>query len=89
MKLIERIRARLIDDARAEWKKASTWLASAGTVIFGFIEIFPGWAKDVWNNIPDDLRAQVPHQSEIALGLMAAITAAKFIKQRKDPCDGA
>jgi hypothetical protein len=76
-------RFRIIDDAKAEWRKFSTWITAAGVAAWGAISAFPGLARQAWDMLPIDLRANIPHQDWIAFACLGAVLVAKFIKQGK------
>lgn len=73
---------RLIEDCRAEWHKVSTWITAAALAIYGALLASPELAVQVWQMLPDDLRAAFPYQDKLALILFGAIFLAKFVKQK-------
>jgi hypothetical protein len=91
MKLIERIRAvrdavraRLIDDCRAIWKRWSVWLSAAGALLSGFALAWPQQALAVWNSLPADVREHIPGGTMFVPTLLfVAVPIAQMIKQGK------
>ena len=75
-------RVRLIDDCRAEWRKASTWLTATALAVYGALLASPDIALQAWHMLPDDLRTAFPYQDKIALAFFGAIFLAKFVKQK-------
>lgn len=81
-------RFHIVNDARAEWRKFSTWITAIAMTVWGAFAAFPSLAVDAWNSLPQDLRGSIPHQDWIAAGCLAAVLIAKFVKQNK-PQDSA
>ena len=52
--------ARLIDDWHRAYTFSSIRLAAIGALIETFVQAFPGTASEVWNAMPQDLRALLP-----------------------------
>lgn len=82
MSLIERIRRRLIEDCRAEWRKFSTWITAVALAVWGAFTAFPSLAVEAWRALPPEWQSMIPHQREIALACFALILFAKFVKQK-------
>jgi len=82
MNIIERVRRRLIEDCRAEWRKFSTWITAVALAIWGAFTAFPSLAVEAWRALPPEWQSMIPHQREIALACFAAILVAKFVKQK-------
>jgi hypothetical protein len=52
--------ARLIDDWHRAYTFSSIRLAAIGALIEAFVQAFPGTATEIWNAMPQDLRALLP-----------------------------
>lgn len=82
MTFLSRVRARLIDDCRNEWRKFSTWITALALAIWGAFTAFPSLAVEAWRALPPEWQSMIPHQQEIALLCFALILFAKFVKQK-------
>lgn len=54
------VAARVVDDWRNAWKWASVRLAALGGVIVAAITGAPGFAKELWDQLPQDVRTTLP-----------------------------
>lgn len=84
------VRARLIDDAGRWWRFWSVRLAAIGAALEAFLQWFPDQAKDVWNWLPDGMRATLPGwlTSSFPIVLFVAVIATRLIAQKKGPTNG-
>ncbi|WP_339472391.1 DUF7940 domain-containing protein, partial [Pseudomonas sp. EL_65y_Pfl1_R83] len=80
--------ARLIDDWHRAYTFSSIRLAAIGALIETFVQAFPGTASEVWNAMPQDLRALLPSwlTGSFPILLLVAIAVARIT--RKVPTDG-
>ncbi|BCA57670.1 DUF7940 domain-containing protein [Sphingomonas sp. HMP6] len=82
------LRARLVDDWTRALKFSSVQMATAGALLTAFVQWFPGTATEVWNALPQDMRALLPAwlTSTLPVILLVAIALARIT--RKAPTDG-
>ncbi|MES1995566.1 MAG: hypothetical protein V4522_15900 [Pseudomonadota bacterium] len=80
--------ARLIDDWHRAYTFTSIRLAAIGALIEAFVQAFPGTATEIWNAMPQDLRALLPSwvTGSFPILLLVAIAVARIT--RKVPTDG-
>lgn len=77
------LRARLIDDWGRAHKFMSMRLAAIGVVIEAFVQWFPGTATEIWNALPQDMRALLPAwlTSSLPIVLLIAIAVARITRK--------
>ena len=82
------LRARLVADWTRAHKFSSVRLAAIGAVLEAFVQWFPGTATEIWNALPQDMRALLPPwlTSTLPVILLVAIAVARIT--RKAPTDG-
>ena len=82
------LRARIIDDWHRAWKFSSVQIAAAGALIGTLVQAFPGVVTEIWNALPQDMRALLPGwlTSSLPVALLVAIALARITK--KAPTDG-
>jgi hypothetical protein len=87
---VDALRARLIDDARNWHRYWSVRLAAFGAAVEAFLKWFPDQAKDVWNWLPDNMRAALPGWllSSFPVLLFLAVIVTRLIAQKKANPDG-
>jgi hypothetical protein len=52
--------ARLVDDWRNAWKWASVRLAALSGILTAILTAAPGFARELWDQLPAELRAAAP-----------------------------
>lgn len=82
------LRARLI----ADWARAHTFssvqIAAIGALVEAFAQGFPGTATEIWNAMPDELRAMLPPSVTNALPTVMFVAVMVARLTRKAPADG-
>ena len=84
MKLIERIRARLIDDARYWWRWWSARIMAVGLFLNTWIMFDPGAVLWVWKMLPAPLARLLPVElvSMVSVILFALAMTMQLTKQK-------
>lgn len=84
MKLIERIRARLIDDARYWWRWWSARIMAVGLFLHTWITFDAGSLLWVWKMLPAPLARLMPVElvSAITVALFALAMTMQLTKQK-------
>lgn len=54
------VAARVVDDWRDAWKWASVRLAALGGILATAAVSAPGFAKELWDQLPQDMRSTAP-----------------------------
>lgn len=85
MKLIDQIRARLINNAKDWWRFWSIRFNAAGIAVLTFAQFDPVQTLGVWNMMPGSVRAALPANllTIIGMGLFALSMLSRVIDQRK------
>lgn len=82
-------RARLIDDAHRFYKFASIQVAAAYAAVAVFIQTFPREAREIWDAVPQDMRAMLPGWLTSALPfLMLGTLIVARITKKKESSNG-
>lgn len=74
----------LVPEARQWYRLASVHVISFWTSVIAFIVADPSWLVHAWNQIPDELKSEVPHWARVvivAATFLASLLAARLIRQ--------
>ncbi|UYY60094.1 hypothetical protein [Sphingomonas sp. S2-65] len=76
---------KLIDGWRQAWRLWSVRVSALGAILMGWATLAPDALMQVWNVLPDDVRAIVPAPigDVVPFMLFLAALAARFIPQPK------
>jgi len=71
--------------AKLLFKAWSVWLASVGSAVTAWVQLFPDDALNAWNSLPPDVKSVIPQNY---LGMIGAFMAAmavmsQFVRQKK------
>ena len=75
------VAARVVDDWRDAWKWASVRLAALGGILTAILAAAPGFAKELWDQLPQDLRSTAP--AWVPVLVFAIPIAVRLYKQGK------
>ncbi|NIF23487.1 DUF7940 domain-containing protein [Candidatus Pantoea multigeneris] len=70
--------------ARLLFRTWSVWLASLGSVLSAWVQSFPSSALDAWNQLPEEVKAILPHNYLGFIGafMVAMGVIAQFVRQK-------
>lgn len=75
------VSARLVDDWRDAWKWASVRLAALGGMIAAVAAAAPGFARELWDQLPGEVRSTLPVWAPVLVTALPIIV--RLYKQGK------
>lgn len=83
--LLQRVRARLVDDWKRAWRWWSMRFNAAGIAVLAFVQFEPGAVLWVWNMMPGEVRRFLPPNFLlwVGLGLFLLSMLSRVVKQEK------
>lgn len=80
------VAARLVDDWRDAWKWASVRLAALGGILTAILAAAPGFARELWDQLPAEVRATLPVWAPVLVTALPILV--RLYKQRGGPDAG-